>query len=534
MLAGFVPPSLGSPAAPPVAGDVPDAGLVGFDADGAAPAGSGVSAFGEALASACEAATKAAGEDLPDPVNAWSPGLPGVWLDLAAATGGADTAAASAAETDDSADPVVEDDTADREGAADPAITVAASVDAASTHAPSSARSGTIEGLAGDAAAAERTLAVGSVAKGTVVDPSPAVQADGSDRSAAVAMAGNQKEGGPTERTARPDDPVDIAADRQLPAGQDVPAGERLEAAGARTASSAEGEPARAESMAPGTAPTREAVAGAPGRESTATTDAAAASPGLPLGPAADHGPGSPVLSSPSAPSVRAGDRAAAAVHEAGHAPSALASEEAETRVLPGVGDGAAQDAAADDDGGDRGHAPPNESGPRAAHAETALQRPGAGAPPGFGALITAADGTLRLGAPVPPLGAGALAADEQIANLQRMVQTMRVMVRETVSQATVRLRPEHLGEVTIDVRVDGTSVSAVIHSESANVREWMQGQESTLRNGLSEHGLHLEKLQVQRDGRHDGREEPHQQPERRKARARQHDAAQGTFEITV
>ena len=190
--------------------------------------------------------------------------------------------------------------------------------------------------------------------------------------------------------------------------------------------------------------------------------------------------------------------------------------------------------ASADDDGGDRGHAPPNEPGTRAAHAETALQRPGAGAPPAFGALITAADGTLRLGAPLPSPGAGALAADEQIANLQRMVQTMRVMVRETVSQATVRLRPEHLGEVTIDVRVDGTSVSAVIHSESANVREWMQGQESTLRNGLSEHGLHLEKLQVQRDGRHDGREEPHQQPERRKARARQHDAAQGTFEITV
>jgi flagellar hook-length control protein FliK len=236
-------------------------------------------------------------------------------------------------------------------------------------------------------------------------------------------------------------------------------------------------------------------------------------------------------------PTPAAERAAAAAGHETGHATSAAPSGEAETRDLPGARgvaaqDASAQDAPAHDHGGDRGHAPPNEPGSRAASSDTLLQRPGVAAPPAFAALITAADGTLRLGAPLPTAAAGA-AADEQIANLQRMVQTMRVMVRETVSQATVRLRPEHLGEVTIDVRVDGKSVSAVIHSESANVREWMQGQESSLRNGLSEHGLHLEKLQVQRDGRQDGRE-GQQQPERRKARARQHDNAQGTFEITV
>jgi flagellar hook-length control protein FliK len=146
---------------------------------------------------------------------------------------------------------------------------------------------------------------------------------------------------------------------------------------------------------------------------------------------------------------------------------------------------------------------------------------------------VIAADGTLRLAAPLLTAGAGALSSDEQIANIQQLVQTMRVMSRETVSTATLRLRPEHLGEVTIDVRVDGKSVSAIIHSESASVREWMQGQESTLRNGLSEHGLHLLKLQVERDGRQEQRE-GQQQPERRRPRARQHDTAQGTFEITV
>jgi hypothetical protein len=513
MLAGFVPQSLGSPAAPPTAGDLQDVGVVAIDADGAAAAGSAISAFGEALASACEAAAKAAGEELPEPVSEWSRGLPGVWLDLAGA---------SAAETDEALDSAVEEGTVERQGPVDPSLIVTApAAVAAAVDAPASARPGTFVGLAGDVAAAERIPP----------DTPPAVQEGrSSDRPGAVVAAGSPKAGGPPERIAMRDDPAPVAIDRQPPAAPDVPAGEQRDPAGARTALPAERERAAAEPTGQGRAPSGGAPAGVPAREPTAAAEAVAASPALPPRSAS--------------PTPVAGRAVAAAGDETGHATPAAPSVETETRQLPdarGVAardtpaqDAPAQDAPAHDHRGDRGHAPPNESGARGANSDTLLQRSGVASLPAFGALITAADGTLRLGAPLPTAAAGAAAAaDEQIANLQRMVQTMRVMVRETVSQATVRLRPEHLGEVTIDVRVDGKSVSAVIHSESANVREWMQGQESTLRQGLSEHGLHLEKLQVQRDGRQDGRE-GQQQPERRKARARQHDNTQGTFEITV
>ena len=150
--------------------------------------------------------------------------------------------------------------------------------------------------------------------------------------------------------------------------------------------------------------------------------------------------------------------------------------------------------------------------------------------------LVASPDGTLRLtpAANITPM-VTPLLPEEQSANLERMVQTMRVMTRDKVTEATVRLRPEHFGEVRIQVRIEGTSVSAVIHTESGSVREWLQGQEGSLRNGLSEQGLQLDRLVVHRDGRQDRREAQHQQSDRRRPRPRQASSdAQQTFEITV
>jgi flagellar hook-length control protein FliK len=103
--------------------------------------------------------------------------------------------------------------------------------------------------------------------------------------------------------------------------------------------------------------------------------------------------------------------------------------------------------------------------------------------------------------------------------SLDRMVQTLRVMVKDRVSEATVRLRPEHLGEVSIDIRVDGRTVTAIIRAESAVVREWLQLQEDAVRNGLSQQGLHLERLIVQRDGKRERREQQAGDPRRSKPR---------------
>jgi len=149
--------------------------------------------------------------------------------------------------------------------------------------------------------------------------------------------------------------------------------------------------------------------------------------------------------------------------------------------------------------------------------------------------LVASPDGTLRLtpAAQVAPMLIPMLPQDEMV-NTERMIQTMRVMVKDQVSEATIHLRPEHFGDVSIEVRVDGKSVSAIIHAESSSVREWLQGQEGSLRNGLSEQGLHLDRLMVQRDGRQDRREAQQQQSERRRQRPRANAHEHQTFEITV
>lgn len=145
--------------------------------------------------------------------------------------------------------------------------------------------------------------------------------------------------------------------------------------------------------------------------------------------------------------------------------------------------------------------------------------------------LLASPDGTFRLG------GAGAPAAPPSPVthapdNFGRLVQTMRVQLKDGISEATVRLRPEHLGEVNISIRVDGKVVSAIVHAESAGVREWLQSQESALRASLSEQGLQLDRLHVQRDPRHDRREHPSQEPKR--SRPRHPAGPDARFEVMV
>jgi flagellar hook-length control protein FliK len=124
-------------------------------------------------------------------------------------------------------------------------------------------------------------------------------------------------------------------------------------------------------------------------------------------------------------------------------------------------------------------------------------------------------------GTPIPP--------DE---NVTRLIQAMRVQVASgSLSEATVQLRPEHLGEVTVSVRVDHGSVSAVVHAETADVRDWLRSREDSLRSGLADHGLQLDRLVVQRDRPHD-RQPQQQQP--RPPRTVRRGTATPRFDVTV
>jgi flagellar hook-length control protein FliK len=139
------------------------------------------------------------------------------------------------------------------------------------------------------------------------------------------------------------------------------------------------------------------------------------------------------------------------------------------------------------------------------------------------------------IAAPVA-VAAPAPMTDVDAENVHNLVQAMRVTAKAGGWEATVRLKPEHLGEVTIALRVEGNNVSAVVQAESAGVRQWLMDQEQAVRSGLSEHGLQLDRFAVSRDGqRREAGEHAHEQQQQRRRAPRQAQSGNETrFEIVV
>jgi hypothetical protein len=114
---------------------------------------------------------------------------------------------------------------------------------------------------------------------------------------------------------------------------------------------------------------------------------------------------------------------------------------------------------------------------------------------------------------------------------LADLVQAMRMQVREGGGDAVLRLNPEQFGAVSISLRVENGAVTATIAADVDAVGEWLESQESTLRQGLEEVGLRLERFVIQRDPE-ERQERREHQPRPRTPRRRPDGNA--TFELTV
>ena len=116
-----------------------------------------------------------------------------------------------------------------------------------------------------------------------------------------------------------------------------------------------------------------------------------------------------------------------------------------------------------------------------------------------------------------------------------RIVQSLKLQVQRGGGDAVLHLQPDHLGPVAISLRVENGSVSAVITAEHPGVAEWLQSNQQSLRDGLQESGLHLERFVVQRDG-----QSPSDRQRREWAESRRRDfrrrlpQTDSTFEISV
>jgi len=117
---------------------------------------------------------------------------------------------------------------------------------------------------------------------------------------------------------------------------------------------------------------------------------------------------------------------------------------------------------------------------------------------------------------------------------LPQIVQSIRLHAVQGTTEARVQLRPEHLGALNITLKVEQNQVTATIQADVAAVRAWIESHESSLRQALSEQGLHLAKLVVHPDDQQASKDEHDGERPRRQSRRRSWRDEEATFEVLV
>lgn len=116
----------------------------------------------------------------------------------------------------------------------------------------------------------------------------------------------------------------------------------------------------------------------------------------------------------------------------------------------------------------------------------------------------------------------------------ERIVQSLRMQFQRGGGDAIVHIKPEHLGPLTISLRVENGTVSARVIADNPVAAEWLQANEHTLRDGLKANGLQLDRLVINRDQDPSSRTPHRESPESRRGQHRRFDARQSTFAVTV
>lgn len=78
-----------------------------------------------------------------------------------------------------------------------------------------------------------------------------------------------------------------------------------------------------------------------------------------------------------------------------------------------------------------------------------------------------------------------------------QVIRAITLQWRQGVGEARIQLHPEHLGHVTVNLRVEGGTVTALLRAESQTVSDQIQAQQQQLRTALEQLGLALGRLLV-------------------------------------
>jgi hypothetical protein len=148
----------------------------------------------------------------------------------------------------------------------------------------------------------------------------------------------------------------------------------------------------------------------------------------------------------------------------------------------------------------------------------------------------SAVAGSDAIGSPVrlvPPGASLPLPADVELAAVgPQLIRHLHMQVRDGGGQVRLTLSPEHLGAVTIELRVNQQQVAAMLAADTPAVRGWLSAHEQDLKSGLAELGLHLDELVVRDEDAGRRQQERQEQPRSRGRRTR--DAAEQVFDVRV
>ena len=130
------------------------------------------------------------------------------------------------------------------------------------------------------------------------------------------------------------------------------------------------------------------------------------------------------------------------------------------------------------------------------------------------------------------PANASALPNEHDV-TLQ-IVQSMRMQFRDGIGEAVLKLNPEHLGSVSISLRVENGGLKANVQADLPAVRQWLESQQDTLRSALAEHGLRLDRFDVEPDAQRQQADDDGRRQQSRKRQSQKREVETPVFEVVV
>jgi flagellar hook-length control protein FliK len=113
------------------------------------------------------------------------------------------------------------------------------------------------------------------------------------------------------------------------------------------------------------------------------------------------------------------------------------------------------------------------------------------------------------------------------------IVKSLKLQWNQGIGEARLQLKPEYLGELSVALRVHGSSVTAVLQSDSPAVRAWVEHHQGELRRALEDAGLSLDSLVIDADG-HSRDQKEQAAPDERRQQPGRKPVPPGRFEALL